>query len=136
LDPLTLYFDRCFGARLPEAIRKASPPFKIEYQHDKKGKHKFKQDTPDDKWLAIVGASGWIVLSHDRKFHQIEAECAAIKQHKIGCFYLWGNNAPVWDKLRCFMKAHERILDAVKTNPRPFIFEIGRLGHLKPVKIP
>lgn len=136
MGALTLYFDRCFGANLPEAIRKARPPFGIEYQNDKKGTHKFKQDTPDDVWLSAVGKSGWIVLSHDRKFHQIETECSAIKQHKIGCFYLWGNNAPTWEKLRCFVRAQDRMLEAVKTAPRPFIFEITQLGYLKSIKIP
>ena len=83
MDTLTFYFDRCFGRSLPEALRKAKPPFLIEYQHDPRGKHKFKQDTPDDKWLSVAGENGWIVFTHDRKFHRIEAECAAVKQFRI-----------------------------------------------------
>ena len=136
MDALTFYFDRCFGARLPECIRKARPPFTIEYQHDPKGRHKFKEETPDDVWLATVGTNGWIVFSHDRKFHQIETECAAIKQHKIGCFYLWGSNASTWEKLVCFVRAHKQVIEAAKNTPRPFIFEVDQKGRLLPVEIP
>ena len=87
-------------------------------------------------WLSAVGQRGWIVFSHDRKFHQIEAECAAIKQHKIGCFYLWGNNAPTWDKLRCFMRAQDQIIEIIKTTERPFVFEIRQNGKLERVDLP
>jgi hypothetical protein len=108
VDQLTFYFDRCFGRSLPEALRKAKPPFLIEFQHDPKGKHKFRKDTPDDRWLAIAGQNGWIVFTHDRKFHQIEAEYTAVKQFKIGSFYLWGSNARAWDKLCCFVYAQKK----------------------------
>jgi hypothetical protein len=84
----------------------------------------------------VVGQNGWFVFSHDRKFHQIEAEITAIKDHKIGCFYLWGNNVPTWDKLRCFMKAHDKVMTVIKTTPRPFIFDISKKGRLKSIEIP
>lgn len=133
---LTLYFDRCFGSSLPEALRKAKPPFSVEYQGDSRGVFRFKQDTPDDVWLSAVGSKGWIVLSHDRKFHQIAAECAALKQHKVGCFYLWGSDAPTWKKLHCFMRAHEQIISVGQMAQRPFIFEVSQRGRLESVPIP
>jgi hypothetical protein len=64
---------------------------------------------PDDKWLEIVGRNGWVAFSHDRKFHDDTAECAAIKQYGVGCFYLWGANAETWDKMHCFMRSYDRI---------------------------
>lgn len=136
METITLYFDRCFGSSLPESIRTAKPHFQVQYQHDRKSKLKFREDTPDDVWLSVVGQNGWFVFSHDRKFHQIEAEITAIKDHKIGCFYLWGNNAPTWDKLRCFMKAHDKVMTVIKTTPRPFIFDISKKGRLKSIEIP
>ncbi|MBV9629077.1 MAG: hypothetical protein JO230_13345 [Xanthobacteraceae bacterium] len=53
------------------AIRMARPPFAVEYHHDPKCKFKFKDNTPDDEWLSKVAAEGWIVFSHDRKFHTL-----------------------------------------------------------------
>ena len=55
----------------------------------------FTQTTPDDEWLAKVGAERWIVFSHDRKFHKRLPQRTAIKQHKVGCFYLWGANVEI-----------------------------------------
>jgi PIN like domain len=87
---LTFYFDRCFGKRFPEALAHAGIPQKVEYQHGKS--NNFSQSMPDDAWLEICGKNGWIVFSHDQKFHSITTEATAIKQHKVGCFYLPGAN--------------------------------------------
>jgi hypothetical protein len=114
----------------------ASPTFAVEYHHDPKNKFKFLQQTPDDEWLAKVGAEGWTVFSHDRKFHTILPECSAIKQHKIGCFYLWGASAPIWDKLHCFMCAYEGIAERAAVTARPFIYDVMGNHQIKQIPIP
>jgi hypothetical protein len=81
----------------------------VEFQHDKKSP--FPATTPDDKWLSEVGRRGWLVFSHDRKFHLLPAELSAIKQHDVGCFYLWGANAKTWDKARVFARAFDSIVE-------------------------
>jgi len=53
---LTFYFDRNFGKRFPELLRRAKPPSRVAYHHDQKNKFKFKDTTPGDEWLTIVGA--------------------------------------------------------------------------------
>ena len=98
----------------------------------------FEQEAPDDEWLSYVGKKGWIAFSHDAKFHKVgyEPELAAIKQFDLGCFYLWGGSALKYEKARCFLKAYERILVAIETTPRPFIYKIEKSGKLIEVKIP
>jgi hypothetical protein len=112
----------------------AQPPFSVEYHQ--RNKFKFPQDTPDDEWLAKIGAEGWTVFSHDRKFHTILPECSAIKQHKIGCFYLWGGSAPIWEKMRSFMRAYDAIQSRALLAPRPFIYEVTGNCQLKQIPIP
>ncbi len=90
---------------------------------------------PDDEWLTIAGQKQWIVFSHDRKFHKIDMECLAITQHQVGCFYLWGSNAGTWEKLQCFMRAYDRMREAILTTPRPFIFDVAQNGRLRRVAI-
>jgi hypothetical protein len=114
----------------------ARPPFTVEYHQDPNCKFKFVQETPDDEWLPKVGAQGWFVCSHDRKFHTILTECAAIKQYNIGCFYLWGASEPVWDKLRCFMSAYNGILRRAEGTRRPFIYEVMGNSQIKQIPIP
>jgi hypothetical protein len=121
---------------LPYVIRRAQPPFDVQYHHDPKCKFKFKPETPDDEWLAKVGAEGWIVLSHDRKWHDESPCIAAIKQHQIGCFYLWGANVNTWLKMSLFMRSCGKMINAIHNAPRPFIYHVGISSALRRVEIP
>ena len=133
---MTFYFDRNFGWRFPEAVRAARPPFAVEYHQDRKNKFRFRPDAPDDEWLAKVAGEGWIVFSHDRKFHMLLPEISAVKQYKAGCFYLPGASSPTWDKTRYFMRAYEGIMDRIKLTAKPFIFELSRAGRFRRISIP
>ncbi|TPM35618.1 hypothetical protein FJ967_19635 [Mesorhizobium sp. B2-3-4] len=46
----------------------------------------FAHDMPDDEWMEPVGAAQWVVLSQDRKWHEIEVEAQAVRQHGLRCF--------------------------------------------------
>lgn len=132
MDKLTFYFDVCFGRRFPESLRHARPPFNVEYQH----KAKFKQTMKDDDWLAIRGQRNWIAFSHDRKFHNIDVEIEAIKQHQVGCFYLWGAEAETWDKLRCFARGYDDIMRLARHATKPFIFHVAHDCRITKIDIP
>jgi PIN domain-containing protein len=119
---LTFYFDRNFGKRFPEVIRTARPPFSVEFHDDPKNKFKFSQQATDDEWLAKVAAEGWIVFSHDRKFHTLLPEISAIKQYKAGCFYLPGASLPTWEKMCCFMRAYDGIKARIGATQKPLYF--------------
>jgi PIN like domain len=130
---LTFYFDICFGKRFPESIAKAKPPFAIEY-HGGKG-NTFRQDMPDDKWLHIVGERGWVVFSHDRRFHKESASASAIRHHKIGCFYLHGAQLTTWEKLYLFMKAHHRICELASSTERPYVYHVTALNRINRIEL-
>lgn len=112
------------------------PPVHVDYQHNKKSKFRFNHNTPDDVWLAVAGQQGWVVFSHDRKFHLEEAERYAIRQFGVACFYLWGSNASTFEKMRSFCRGYDRIVEAATNTARPFIFDVQRDGRLVPIKIP
>jgi hypothetical protein len=117
---ITFYFDRCFGKRFPKAIEYVRPPFDVQY-HDKL---RFPQEMEDDKWLEKVGMEGWIVLSHDAKWHNEAAAAMAIKQFNIGCFYLHGASEQTWYKLRLFTINFRRIETICQNEVRPFIYKV------------
>lgn len=129
MDELTLYFDRNFGKRLPNALSKLRPPVGIKW-HQGQG---FRQDMPDDEWMEIVGEKDWIVLTQDLKFHLIEHEIEAVKQHGIRCFYFPDANVGMWKTLCTFLKAHKRITELASTTPAPFIYRVQLNGAIKPV---
>jgi PIN like domain len=131
---LTFYFDRCFGKRFPEALLRMESPFNVEYHHSKT--NNFPDDMDDDDWLAKVGAKNWIVFSHDKKWHDESPAIQAIKQHKIGCIYLWGASVPTWDKYVGLAHGYRRIVDRIRSTSKPFIYRVGHNYRIDRVKIP
>ena len=131
MSKLTFYFDRNFGIRFPKALHYIGAPVSIRW-HDEQ---RFPQAMPDDEWLSIVGQQGWVVFSHDRKFHSEAAETAAVLQHKVGCFYLPCSNEPRWEKMRCFMRSVDRIITLASETPKPYIFNVEKGGRIRSVAI-
>jgi hypothetical protein len=131
---LTLYFDRCFGKRLPEVLEKIRPPFTVEWHHSKK--NNFPDDFPDDQWLEICGKKKWVALSHDKKFQDISVEAAAIRQHKVACFHICGGSLPVWYKLCYLIKAYPRMVELTSKRKPPFLFRISPANRFSEVKLP
>lgn len=130
---MILFFDRSVGAVVPQVLQWKSQrfPFQVHYHEQH-----FAIDEKDDIWLSQVGQWGWTVIGHDSKYHQKPPELSAIKQYKIGCFYLWGSNATRWEKLKCFARAHDRITEAGANTPKPFIYRISHRGTLRSVPLP
>ena len=128
---MILFFDRNVGTIVPKTLKTLRLPTSVEYHDDI-----FPKNTPDDRWLAEVGQWGWTVIGHDQKFHTEANELSALKQYRIGCFYLWGNNAPRWAKMQCFARAYDRIVAAEANTAKPFVFRVTLTGHLRTVPIP
>ena len=120
-----LFFDRSVGTTIPRTLRRLQVPFGVEWHQQH-----FESDAADDVWLPRVGANGWGVLGFDWSYHLNQAELAAIRQYGIGVFYLWGADARTWERMFCFVRAYERIIDAMTNEPRPFIFRVRRSGSL------
>ena len=131
MDELTLYFDRNFGKRLPNALAKLRPPVGIRW-HQGEG---FPQDMPDDEWMEIVGKKNWIVLTQDVKFHLIDHEKAAVIQHGVRCFYFPDANDGLWKTLCSFIRVHQKVLDTTQSHGAPFIFRVAKNGAIKPVPL-
>lgn len=102
------------------------PPFKVECHY----RMKFKDNTPDDEWLSIVGTKGWAVLSHDARFHRDSSALEAIKQFKIACFYIWGGQVPIWDKVRVLTATYPKIKHVVNSERPPYIYRANQKARL------
>ncbi|MCE2502014.1 MAG: hypothetical protein J4G13_14300 [Dehalococcoidia bacterium] len=124
-DVPVLFFDRDVGAKLPQALISVGLPVPVEYHQ-----LYFPQNAADDLWMPIVGARGWVVLGRDRHHHTRESERAAVRDYGIGCFYLWGGDKPSYEKMRCFLAAYDKIIEAALTTPRPFVYRVNKAGNL------
>jgi hypothetical protein len=127
------FFDRSVGVVVPQLLQWKSLRFPIRVRYHEE---LFAINEQDDVWLSQVGQWGWTVIGHDSSYHQKPNELSAIKQYKIGCFYLWGAEATRWEKLRCLVRAYDRIIEAEANTSRPFIYRVARIGRLKPIDVP
>lgn len=132
MDTLVFFFDRTFGIRLPKALGSLKPPMLIKW-HQEQG---FAQDMPDDEWLSVVGPRKWVVLSQDRKYHLLENELLAIKQHAIRCFYLPCASEDRWVSLCHFVSGYERMQELARTEKAPFIYEMKGNRQFYAIKLP
>lgn len=130
LDSPVLFFDRDVGTALPQALNVLRLPTRVEYLQNH-----FPADTQDDEWMPVIGSRGWLLIGHDRMHHRRSPERSAIQEYGMGCFYLWGAQARRWEKMRCFLNAYERIMEAIDVTPKPFIYRINRAGGLESVTI-
>lgn len=128
-DPV-FFFDRDVGIFLPQRLRDLGLPTRVEIHQEH-----FAQTAEDDLWMAEVGSRGWIVIGHDRHHHTRPLERQAIQDHGIGCFYLWGGDQPGHEKMRCFLSAYDRMIEAVSVTPRPFVYRVLRNGGLRKVDL-
>ena len=114
------------GHVVPRALQALAVPGEVVY-HDEY----FRPDAPDDTWLPSVGSRGWTVIGHDSSYHATPSELQAIRQYNVGCFYLWGSEAPRWDKVITFARAFYRIQRLDMTTERPFIYRVTQMGHIR-----
>ena len=130
---MILFFDRSIGVVVPKLLQEKALRFPVPVHYHEQH---FASNEKDDVWLNQVGQWGWTVIGHDYSYHQKPNELSAIKQHQVGCFYLWGSEAARWDKLKCFARAYDRILEAEASTPKPFIYRVSKICGLRPVNIP
>jgi hypothetical protein len=131
---MIFFFDRDVGTCVPLALIQLH--FDKQFHEMHYHQQLFAIEEKDDVWLPQVGQWGWTVIGHDSSHHLNEAEISAIKQYNIGCFYLWGSEAKRWEKMQCFARAYEHIIEAESATPKPFIYMVGKMGKLKAVPIP
>lgn len=129
MESLTLYFDRNFGRELPKALRSLNCPFNVEDPW----KMGFRDDMEDDEWLSVIGPKKWIVCSHDKKWQDESLAVAAIKQHKIGCFYLYGANSQNFFKVGSLAYNFHKVQSVLGKQKRPFIYTISSRNRLRRV---
>lgn len=128
-EELTLFFDRCVGKQLPRALLQLNCPFEVRY-HQGEG---FKHNTQDDVWLDEVGPKKWIVLSFDAKWQDEATAIEAIRQHRIGCFYLYGASSIGFFRLTSLALSYRKMRELIGSERRPFIYKIDRQNRFKKV---
>ncbi len=119
---LTFFFDRFTGSAVPKLLKNTRAPFEVEYHDDKK--HGYAHNLEDDKWLAEVSKKKWVVISHDKRFHNDSVALEAVRQHGGRVFYLDGGSGVKWDKLRRFAASYKKMEAIIAAEKPPFIYRV------------
>lgn len=112
---------------MPRALLELRCDFVVKY-HQGEG---YRHNLDDDIWLSEVGKKNWFVFSYDAKWQDESAAIEAIRQHKIGCFYLHGASSLGFDRLASFVRSYEKIMKVVKTERRPYIVAFDGRNQMK-----
>lgn len=80
---MVFFIDRNLGRRFAEILEAASIDVR---RHD----DEFPSITPDDEWMAEVGARGWIAVTRDKRIRYKPNERAAVLAHRVRMIVLIG----------------------------------------------
>lgn len=112
------FTDRDLGRRFPSSLRSAG--FEVEAHDDV-----FAHDVVDEEWLAYVGRSGRIGITHDGRIRYKPNELDAVREHRVGLLVVVGK-VPHSELARNFIHTRSRIESFLERHEPPFIAKVLR----------
>lgn len=112
------FTDRDLGTRFPEILRSAGLSVERHTDH-------FPPAARDEEWLAVVGAEGWVALTHDRRIRYKPNELAAVIRNRVSLLVIVGH-APYPDLATAFVTTLPRIESFLTRNEPPLIGKVYR----------
>jgi hypothetical protein len=85
----------------------------------------FAPDAPDEHWLAVVGAKGWIALTHNSRIRYTPNEKQAVISHRVRLLVIIGQ-APYAELARSFVATRLPINAFLEKHEAPFIAKVYR----------
>lgn len=123
---LVFFTDRDLGKRFPEILASAGLSVK---RHD----DLFPPDCPDEQWLAQIGQSGWIAITHNARIRYIPNERDAIIRHRVSLLVVVGK-APLKELAENFVATLPRISEFLGKHKAPLIAKVYRPTPVKGAK--
>jgi hypothetical protein len=112
------FTDRDLGKRFPDILRSAGLTVERHADH-------FAPDCSDETWLAQVGKSGWIAITHDGRIRYKPNELAAVMHHRVALLVVVGR-APYPQLAQSFVATRDRISSFLERHDPPFIAKVYR----------
>ena len=95
----------------------------------------FSQDANDSEWLPYVGDHNLILVTRDLKVRRRPFELKALKEHKVGVFFLGGKSRTKCELIQQLVRNWPRMKYLAESTGRPFVYHIPPRGT-KIVNIP
>jgi hypothetical protein len=116
--PEVFFTDRDLGKRFPEILKEAGLSVQRHDDH-------FDPETPDEVWLASVGARGWIALTHNKRIRYTPNERNTVMRHGVALLVIVGT-APLPELAHNFVVTLAQVRRFVARNYPPFIAKVYR----------
>lgn len=118
---MKFFIDNNLGQQLANGMK----AFGEEVMHLKE---KFSEDTPDVEWLSYVGEQNLILVTRDLKVRYRPLELKALKEYKVGAFFLGGKNRTRCELIQQLVRNWPRMKSLANTELRPFAFRVPPTG--------
>lgn len=126
---MKVFFDECFGFRVPEAFHLVTQCETLRLR-----KRFPDNNVKDVTWLPVIGAEGWLIVSHNERMLDIEKERSAIIENTAGVVFVRQGTTTMSEKLIFLLRRFEW-LQEIDTLPRPFAFVTSVRGRPRKIDL-
>lgn len=88
----------------------------------------FDPDEDDAVWLEHLGKSGMILITRDERIRYRPNELAALREHRVGAFFLGGKNRTRCELIQQLVRNWPRIKEEAKKKRPPFAIRVPPTG--------
>ena len=86
------------------------------------------EDAEDEVWLPRVGKEEYILITRDLNIRRRPRELSALREHKVGAFFLGGKNQDRWQIIQQVVRNWIRIKELAEHTRKPFAFRVPPSG--------
>jgi len=115
--------NHCRNPHLLKALLDADVAFEKHLDH-------FEAGLEDTKWLPVIAARGWCLLTADARIRHNELERRAVRENKLKMFYFSRNNIAGSQMGEALARALPRMQMLVASQHPPFAASITRSGDV------
>ena len=91
-------------------------------------KELFPQATEDVSWLKYVGDGGLFLVTRDERLRWNPAEIRAIREHRVGAFFLGGKERSRCELIQQLVRNWPRMKELAANTNRPFAYRVPPSG--------
>ncbi len=125
LDDFVLYLDENLDNCKPimDSLAEQNVRYERHQTH-------FPRGTADDVWLKLVGESGWIVLTKDKRNRYNQWEKLAVQRFAVREFYFSSGNFTGTEMAEALRRALPELRQIHRSLEAPFVASISRSGKI------
>ncbi len=124
---MKLFFDESVGTRVPGALQYIGIPAEEIARPTRSGPVAL--GMPDREWIPLIGAGGFLVVSHDLRMLAVPAERDALASAQVGAVFVDAGSEPRWRVLRLLLGRWEWLERIDSTEERPFAYRLPLRGR-------